>query len=52
MISNVGRGIREAKGKFINYKIEHRYYLTPVRPHKFGVTNDDMCWKSKNDVSK
>ena len=28
IIPNVGSGIREARGKFIQYKIIHRYYLT------------------------
>lgn len=45
IVSESGHYIREAKGKFIQYKILNRYYLTPVRLHKMGISKDDLCWK-------
>ena len=42
---NTEEYIREARGKFIQYKIIHRYYFTPSRLNKMGLINNDLCWK-------
>lgn len=37
ILSNNGEYIRDARGKFIQYKILHRYYYTPTRLNKMGL---------------
>ena len=37
--------IREARGKFIQYKILNRYYYTRSRLYKMGIGRNDLCWK-------
>ena len=50
IIANAGNGIREARGKFTQYKIIHRYYYTPTRLQKMGIADNNMCWKCKEEV--
>jgi len=38
-ISNVGWATRDARSKFIHYKIVHRYYLTPLKLFKLSIIN-------------
>lgn len=45
ILSNTEEYIREARGKFIQYKIIHRYYFTPSRLNRMGLMNNDLCWK-------
>uniref|UniRef100_A0A3P8RWJ4 Reverse transcriptase domain-containing protein n=1 Tax=Amphiprion percula TaxID=161767 RepID=A0A3P8RWJ4_AMPPE len=45
IMSNCGLYVREAKGKFIQYKILNRYYYTPSRLYKMGISRNDLCWK-------
>ena len=49
ILSNNGKYIREARGKFIQYKILHRYYYTPTRLNKMGLIKDSVCWKCKTE---
>lgn len=48
IISNVGKNIREARGKCIHYKVVHRYYYTPTRLHRMGIAENGLCWKCKD----
>ena len=50
IISENGKYIREAKGKFTQYKIMHRYYFTPLRLYRMGVMNNNLCWKCQKEV--
>jgi len=50
ILSNSGRYIREARGKFIQYKVLHRYYYTPVRLFRMGCLSDNRCWKCKQEI--
>lgn len=45
ILSNNGLHIREARGKFIQYKILNRYYYTPSRLYRMGIGRNDLCWK-------
>lgn len=45
-----GKYIREAKGKFTQYKITHRLYWTPSRLNRMGLINSNLCWKCKRDI--
>lgn len=47
IISSVGWFARDIRGKFTHYKILHQYYFTPVRLHKMGLLENDLCWKCK-----
>ncbi len=47
ILSYVGKNIREARGKFIHYKIVHRYYYTPPRLYRMGIAGNSLCWKCK-----
>ncbi len=49
ILSNVGKNIREARGKFIHYKIVHRYYYTPSRLYRMGIAGNSLCWKCKKE---
>lgn len=40
-----GWSIRDARRKFAHYKIIHRYYFTPVRLHRMGLIQNNLCWK-------
>lgn len=48
ILSNVGKNIREARGKFIHYKIVHRCYYTAILLRK-GITENNLCWKCKEE---
>lgn len=50
IIADKGKYIREAKGKFIQYKIIHRYYWTPLRLYRMGAINDNLCWKCQKEM--
>ena len=50
VISNVGRATRDARNKFIHYKIVHRYYFTPNKLFKMGLTKDNKCWKCNREM--
>lgn len=40
---------RDARSKFIHYKIVHRYYFKPMKLFKMGLTQDRKCWKCHKD---
>lgn len=50
IIAQNGRYVKEARGKFIQYKVLHRYYWTPCRLFKVGLTNNDLCWKCTKEM--
>ena len=50
IIFDNGKYIREAKGKFTQYKIIHRYYFTPLRLYRMGEMNKNVCWKCQKDA--
>ena len=50
IISDNGKYIREAKGKFTQYKIIHRYYFTPLRLYRMGVMDNSLCWKCQKEA--
>lgn len=37
--------VKEAKGKCIQDKLIHRWYLTPSKLHRMGIMQNDSCWK-------
>ncbi len=43
ILSNTGKYVREAKGPFTQYKTIHRFYLTPLRLNRMGLTNNNVC---------
>ncbi len=49
ILSNTGKYVREARGQFTQYKIIHRFYLTPLRLNRMGLTNNNVCWKCQKD---
>ena len=49
ILSQNGRHIREARGKFIQYKILNRYYYTPTRLNSMGLIQSRSCWKCKSE---
>lgn len=38
------KNVREARGKFTQYKIIYRYYFSPTRLNKMGLLDNDLCW--------
>lgn len=46
-LSNIEMYIREARSKFIQYKIIYRYYYTPRRLNKMKLMGEDLCWKCR-----
>lgn len=50
ILSNTGRHMREAKGKFIQYKIIHRFYFTPSKLHRMGLIGNNLCWKCQSEI--
>lgn len=50
VISNVGWATRDARSKFIHYKVVHRYYFTPLKLFKMGLTQDSKCWKCHKEL--
>ena len=40
---------KSVKNKMINYNFVHRTYFTPVRLHRMGVSESDLCWHCKQD---
>lgn len=42
-----GFASREARSKFILYKIINRYYFTLSRLNSMGLITKDLCWKCK-----
>ena len=50
ILSNTGKYIREARGKFIQYKLIHRFYFTPSRLHRMGLLTNNKCWKCHTEV--
>jgi len=49
ILSNTGKYVREARGQLTQYKIIHRFYLTPLRLNRMDLTNNDVCWKCQKD---
>ena len=47
IIADTEWSVRDARGKLTHYKIIHRYYYTPVRLHKMGLIQNNLCWKCK-----
>lgn len=45
ILSNTEKYVREARSKFIQYKIIHRYYYTPTRLNKMKLIKDYLCCK-------
>lgn len=50
IISDNGKYIREARGKFTQYKLIHRYYWTPQRLNRAGIMDNNLCWKCQKDI--
>ena len=50
ILSNTGKHMREAKGKFIQYKIIHRFYFTPSKLHRMGLIGNHLCWKCQSET--
>ncbi len=50
VLAGCGKYVREAWGKFKQYKIIHRLYHTPVRLHTMKLLNDNKCWKCKTGL--
>ena len=50
ILSDKGKHMREAKGKFIQYRIIHRYYWTPLRLCRMGVINNTLCWTCQKEA--
>lgn len=50
VVSNVGWATRDARSKFIHYKIIHRFYFTPSRLFKMGLLQKNTCWKCNGDI--
>lgn len=47
ILSNTKDYVREARSKFIQYKMIHRYYFTPTRLNRMKLIKDDLCWKCR-----
>ena len=43
ILLNTGKHMREAKGKFIQCKIIHRFYFTPLKLHRMGLIGNNLC---------
>lgn len=50
ILSDCGKYIKEARGKFIHYKIIHKYYHITSRLHRMKRMKDNFCWKCKTEV--
>ena len=50
LLSKGGKYVKEARNKFIQYKVLNRYYHTPTRLHRMKLMADNSCWKCKNEV--
>lgn len=50
ILAGCGKYVREARGKFTQYKILHRKYHTPVRLHRMKLLKDNEFWKCKTRV--
>lgn len=50
ILAGCGKYVKEARGKFTQYKIIHRYYHTPVRLHRMKLLNNNICWKCKTGL--
>ena len=49
MISIVGWAMRNARSKFIHYKIVHQYYFTSLKLFKMGLIKGKKCWKCNKE---
>lgn len=49
VISNECWATRDARSKLTHYKTVRRYYLTPLKLFKTGITQDNRCWKCKKE---
>ena len=49
IIPSAGWFTREARGKFIHYRILP-WYFTAVRLHETGLLENNLCWNSKGQV--
>lgn len=47
ILSHTEKYVREARSKYIQYKIIHRYYYTPTRLNRIKLIQDELCWKCK-----
>lgn len=45
VLSHSNKYIREARGKFTQYKLIHRWYFTPSKLHRMGIMPNNICWK-------
>ena len=50
IIANAGKYIKEARGKFTQYKLIHRFYYTPSKLNRMGLLQDSLCWKCKTET--
>lgn len=50
VISNVGWATRDARSKFIHYKIVQRYYFTLLNLFEMGISQDSKCWKCHKEL--
>lgn len=42
--------VKEARGKFTQYKLIHRWYFTPSKLQRMGIMNSDVCWKCQSNT--
>ena len=45
ILRNTGKYIKEARGKFTQYRLIHRFYFTPSKLHRMGLLANNLCWK-------
>ena len=50
IVADCGKYVKEARGKFTQYKVLHRYYFTPSRLHRMKLLNNNVCRKCKTEV--
>lgn len=49
-LSNTGKCIKEARGKFTQYRVIHKFYFTPSKPHRMGLMANNLCWKCQTEI--
>lgn len=47
IVKKMLKPIRDARSKLIQFKILNRLYWTPVKLHRVGMCNSNICWRCK-----
>ena len=50
ILANTGKYIKEAKGKFTQYRLIHRFYFTPFTLYRMGLLANNLCWKCQEET--